>query len=152
MIIRKDCNIFDGGAEGIIHQANCFNTMGSGIARQIREKYPEAYEADCKTVAGDYKKLGTFSWVQTNDKKFYIYNCYSQYRYGTDTRHTNYEAIYNGLSIIKQHSIQHGLKTISLPHSMGCVLGGGSWHVVSAIIEDIFDDHSIDLYICRYTP
>ncbi len=70
MIIHKDCNIFDGGAQGIIHQANCQNTMGSGIAREIRARYPEAYEVDCKTIAGDYKKLGTFSSVRTNDDKF----------------------------------------------------------------------------------
>jgi two-component system phosphate regulon response regulator PhoB len=36
MIVRKDCNIFDGDAQGIIHQANCQNTMGSGIAKEIR--------------------------------------------------------------------------------------------------------------------
>lgn len=152
MIIRKDCNIFDGGAQGIIHQANCFNTMGSGIARQIREKYPEAYDADCATVSGDYKKLGTFSWIKTNDGKFHIYNCYSQYRYGRDTRHTNYEAIYTGLCSIEQHAKANGLTSLSLPHNMGCMLGGGSWHIVNAIIEDIFDGNSIDLYICRYTP
>lgn len=152
MIIRKDCNIFDGVADGIIHQANCFNTMGSGIARQIRERYPEAYNADCKTISGDYKKMGTFSWTKTNDQKFYIYNCYSQYKYGRDTRHTNYEAIYNGLSAIEQHASRNNLKSLSLPHNMGCVLGGGSWHVVNAIIEDIFENKSINLYICRYSP
>ncbi len=69
------------GFEGIIHQANCQNTMGSGIAREIRARYPEAYEVDCKTIAGDYKKLGTFSSVKTKDGKFVIYNCYSQESY-----------------------------------------------------------------------
>jgi O-acetyl-ADP-ribose deacetylase (regulator of RNase III) len=151
MIIRKDCNIFDGVADGIIHQTNCFNTMNSGIARQIRERYPEAYNADCKTISGDYKKMGKFSWTKTNDQKFYIYNCYSQYKYGRDTRHTNYEAIYNGLSAIEQHASRNNLRSLSLPHNMGCVLGGGSWHVVNAIIEDIFENKSINLYICRYS-
>jgi O-acetyl-ADP-ribose deacetylase (regulator of RNase III) len=37
----------------IIHQANCHCTMGSGIAKFIRERFPKAYEADCKTVKGD---------------------------------------------------------------------------------------------------
>lgn len=152
MIFRKDCNIFDGNAQGIIHQSNCFNTMGSGIARQIRERYPEAYEADCKTKSGDYSKLGTFSWVKTNDGKFLIYNCYSQFRYGREQRHTNYEAVYNGLSQIEQHASQNGLTSLSLPHKMGCMLGGGSWHIVNAIIEEIFLENNIDLYICRYEP
>jgi len=152
MIIHKDCNIFDGGAQGIIHQANCQNTMGSGIAREIRARYPEAYEVDCKTIAGDYKKLGTFSSVKTNDGKFVIYNCYSQYRYGREQRHTNYEAVYTGLSSIEQNAIKFGLTTLSLPYNMGCMLGGGSWRIVSAIIDEVFKDSPIDLYICRYTP
>ncbi len=152
MIIHKDCNIFDGGAQGIIHQANCQNTMGSGIAREIRARYPEAYEVDCKTIAGDYKKLGTFSSVKTNDGKFVIYNCYSQYRYGREQRHTNYEAVYTGLSSIEQNARELGLTTLSLPYNMGCNLGGGNFHIVSAIIEVIFKDSPIDLCICRYTP
>ena len=152
MIINKDCNIFDGGAQGIIHQANCQNTMGSGIAKEIRARYPEAYEVDCKTIAGDYKKLGTFSSVKTNDGKFVIYNCYSQYRYGREKRHTNYEAVYTGLSSIEQNARELGLTTLSLPYNMGCNLGGGNFHIVNAIIEVIFKDSPIDLYICRYTP
>lgn len=152
MIINKDCNIFDGGAQGIIHQANCQNTMGSGIAREIRARYPEAYEVDCLTIAGDYKKLGTFSSVKTNDGKFVIYNCYSQYRYGREKRHTNYEAVYTGLSSIEQNARELGLTTLSLPYNMGCMLGGGSWRIVSVIIDEVFKDSPIDLYICRYTP
>jgi O-acetyl-ADP-ribose deacetylase (regulator of RNase III) len=152
MITNIDINIFDGGAQGIIHQANCQNTMGSGIAKQIRARYPEAYEVDCKTIAGDYKKLGTFSSVKTNDGKFVIYNCYSQYRYGREQRHTNYEAVYTGLSSIKQHAIKNQLNVLSLPHNMGCMLGGGSWKIVSSIIEEVFDNDDVKLYICRYNP
>ena len=151
MITNLDINIFECTAQGIIHQANCQNTMGSGIAKQIREKYPEAYEADCKTIAGDYKKLGTFSWVKAHDGK-YIYNCYSQFRYGREQRHTNYEAIYTGLTSIKEHASKNELTTLSLPHNMGCMLCGGSWNIVRAIIQDIFLDSDINLYICKYTP
>ena len=151
MITNIDINIFDCDAHGIIHQANCQNTMQSGIARQIREKYPEAYEADCKTVAGDIKKLGTFSWVKTHDDK-YVYNCYSQFRYGKEQRHTNYEAIYTGLSSIKDHASSIELTSLSLPYNMGCALGGGSWNIVRAIIQDVFYDSDINLFICKYNP
>ena len=33
-----------------------------GIARTIRELYPEAYEADCQTKKGDRSKIGSFSY------------------------------------------------------------------------------------------
>ena len=151
MIIRQNISIFDCDAHAIIHQANCQNTMGSGIARQIRERYPEAYEADCQTTPGDIRKLGAFSWVKAKDGKF-IYNCYSQYRYGREKRHTNYEAVYTGLSSIEQNARELGLTTLSLPYNMGCMLGGGSWRIVSVIIYEVFKDSPIDLYICRYTP
>lgn len=152
MIHHLNVSIFDCPAQAIIHQANCQNTMGSGIAWFIRQKYPEAYEADCKTTAGDYNKLGTFSWTKTYDGK-YVYNCYSQFRYGRDNRHTNYEAIYLGLCGIVGHAKYLGLKSVSLPHGMGCVQAGGSWRIVSAIIEDIFtENNDVDLYICKYTP
>lgn len=45
-----------GSVQAIAHQANCFNTMGSGVALAIKNAFPEAYEADCKTVKGDKKK------------------------------------------------------------------------------------------------
>jgi O-acetyl-ADP-ribose deacetylase (regulator of RNase III) len=151
MIINKDVNIFDLPTQAIIHQANCQTTMGSGIAKQIREKYPEAFEADCRTTRGDITKLGSFSWVKARDGK-YIYNCYSQFRYGRDQRHTDYEAVYTGLSRIAEHATSMNLTSLALPYKMGCALGGGSWRVVSAIIEDIFESNPIELYICRYEP
>ena len=47
----------------IIHGCNCFCTMGAGIARSIKECFPEAYEADCKTKRGKLSKLGSLSFA-----------------------------------------------------------------------------------------
>ena len=30
----------------IVHGCNCFETMGSGIAREIHDRYPAAFDAD----------------------------------------------------------------------------------------------------------
>jgi len=35
---------------------------------------------------------------------------------------------------------------------MGCVQAGGNFHIVNAMIEVIFENSTIDLHICRYTP
>ena len=39
-------NSFEKDFNVILHGCNCFSTMGAGIAKQIAEKYPEAYRAD----------------------------------------------------------------------------------------------------------
>ena len=61
----------------IVHGCNCFNTMNAGLARQIREQYPQAYAVDRATTDGDLNKLGTYSSVDTG--KFTIVNAYTQY-------------------------------------------------------------------------
>jgi O-acetyl-ADP-ribose deacetylase (regulator of RNase III) len=61
----------------IVHGCNCFHTMGSGIAREIRLRYPAAYEVDVKqTQFGDRSKIGTFTLMP--GKLFSIVNAYTQ--------------------------------------------------------------------------
>ena len=151
MIRIFDIDIFKQKSDAIIHQCNCFGVMGGGIAKLIRDKYPEAAAADKQTKCGDKAKMGHYSCVKANDGK-YIYNLYSQFRYGVEKRHTDYEAFHNGLNGIHTHMKNLELKTASIPYNIGCGLGGGSWKVINAIIEDIFDDSNIQLYICRYNP
>jgi len=144
-------NLLEADVEGFAHQANCFCTMGSGIAYYIKEKYPELYEADRKTNRGDPAKLGTFSWAKLHDGKI-GFNVYSQYEFGSAKRHTSYDAICDGLEGVKTHAKEIGLTSLGLPYNMGCVRGGGDWNIVSAIIDAIFLNDSIKLYICRYEP
>lgn len=144
-------NLLDYPLDGFIHQCNCFHTMGGGIALRIKQKYPEALKADLRHGRrGDITRLGKFSVVKAHDDK-YIYNMYGQYNFGMEKRQTNYEAVYNGLMGIARHAITANVMRLGLPKNMGCRLGGGSWNVVRAIIEDIFDkDCGIKLYICNY--
>ena len=69
----RDGNLITLAKEGhfniITHGCNCFCTMGSGIAPQIAEAFPEAYDADQKTVKGDIRKLGGFSEADCFDER-----------------------------------------------------------------------------------
>lgn len=82
MLNRVKGNLIDLAEKGefniIVQGCNCFETMGSGIAREIKERYPEAYEADITySHAGDYDKLGCYSVML--GKQFNIINAYTQY-------------------------------------------------------------------------
>jgi len=148
MITEIDANLLEYPLDGIIHQANCFHVMGGGIALRIKNKFPEAYKADLTTVCGDEKKMGTFS-LAVLPSNYHIYNMYSQFSI-TKYRNTMYDAVHDGLAKIELHARENNLKKLGLPKNMGSVLGGGDWRIVRAIIEVIFADSPIELYICNY--
>jgi len=67
--------------EVIIHQCNCFNCMGAGIAKSITKKWPEVQDADDRTKRGDVDKLGTYTAAVVNeqtDSQKTVINLYSQ--------------------------------------------------------------------------
>ena len=130
----------------IAHGCNCFNTMGSGIARAIKARYPLAYEADCKTTSGDSSKLGTFTMCAYPDRR--VFNLYTQYKFGTDKMHLNYEALVQApvslRDTLDEHDPRHQ-ETVGLPR-IGCGLAGGDWEIVEELISDVFPNRTIHIY------
>jgi hypothetical protein len=63
----------------IVHGCNCFHTMGSGIAKSIKETWPEAYLADLRSRHGDARKLGSFTVHKA--ATVLVVNFYTQYEY-----------------------------------------------------------------------
>ena len=150
MIEEVNADLLEFSLDGFIHSCNCFCTMGAGIALQIKNKYPEMYKADVAYgKRGDITRLGKFSWVKCHDGKI-GYNLYGQYNFGTWKRQTNYDAVTLGLTAINEHAISIGVKRIGLPKNMGCMLGGGSWPVIRALIDEVFTESPLDVYICNY--
>lgn len=147
-----NADLLEFSLDGFIHQANCFHTFGAGIAKRIKEKYPELYKADmAHGRRGDINRLGSFSFTRCHDGKI-GYNLYGQFQFGTWTRQTNYEAIYKGLDKIKTHAEENVVTKLGLPNKMGCVLGGGDFRIIRVMIEVIFEKSPIELYICNYDP
>ena len=151
ILVNKQGDLLKEELDVIIHQANCFHTMGGGVALQIREKYPEAYEADCKTMRGDLNKLGSFSWAHTLDGKIVI-NMYSQFRYGREKRHTDYDAMEQALPrIIDFIQKEVGAKCkVGIPYKIGCQLGGGDFNIVEDIFIKHFNKTDLQLYIVEF--
>ena len=68
----------------VVQGCNCFNTMGGGIAKEIRERYPAVASVDMETVKGDYNKLGTWTECDAGHKnRFTVINAYTQYNMST---------------------------------------------------------------------
>jgi len=148
---QLDGNLLDMAENGdfdvIIHGCNCFNTMGAGIADQIRKRYPGAYLADCTTTKGNYEKLGNFtSYVQpmSNGNMFVIINAYTQFGFSSKKMNVDYRAIQSVMRTINK--IYAG-KRIGYP-MIGAGLAGGDWGIISKIIDiELTDvDHTLIVY------
>lgn len=160
----------DTSIDVICHQANLFHTFGGGIARIIREKFPEAYAADCATLHGDKTfvpetgdsrdvqsgrdKLGTYSKAKLADGRM-ILNCYSQTGMGATDRNTSYNDILIIFKAIEEKTRiwndanPGNEKVIGVPYKYGCGLAGGAWRIVLAIFEEVFKNSPVKLVIVR---
>lgn len=137
----------NGEFDVIVHGCNCQNNMGAGIADTIGDVFPRALLADQFTMLGDPDKMGTYSTAK--EKGVIIVNAYTQYNYGRDKMHTDYNAIRSVFKLIKKDFA--GLR-IGYP-LIGCGLGGGDWTIVSKIIDGELagEDHTLVKFNGTYT-
>lgn len=117
----------------IVHGCNCQNVMGSGIAKELRARYPGVYQADCiatqqwKNPVG---KLGNFS-TYTSAMPFIVINAYTQLHYlprGVD--HFEYESFY---LILKKLESLGGVR-FGFPY-IGMGLAGGDKTRIITMLE-----------------
>jgi O-acetyl-ADP-ribose deacetylase (regulator of RNase III) len=119
----------------VVQGCNCFNTMGGGIAREIRERYPYVAEVDSNTIRGDYNKLGNYTKAVVNGKEehsFIIINAYTQFEMskGEDVfEYTAFELILQKLCRL------YGNYSIGLPY-IGMGLAGGDKEIILDMIAE----------------
>ena len=121
----------------IVHQVNCQGVMGTGIALQMRQKFPTVYER-YRTFKF---KLGQIQLIKIIDN-LYICNLAGQDRYGRDKRYTNYEALKAGFTKLNAWAKDKNLP-IFIPKFMGCSNAGGNWKTVSNIISSTLTNYTI---------
>jgi O-acetyl-ADP-ribose deacetylase (regulator of RNase III) len=135
MIRYIDGNLLDDSHEFDVigHGCNNFCTMGSGIAPQIKAKFPEAYEVDCATIKGDRNKLGTIT--HTVNTTPIVVNIYSQHGYN-GRAHGEIDLDYNALRLgLRAMKKKFSGKTFGL-NRLGSGLAGGDWTIIEKIIEE----------------
>lgn len=115
----------------IVQGCNCFCVMGSGIAAQIAQQFPDAVLADNETVRGDAGKLGTYTIGMGG--RLVIINAYTQF--GTSK---NGEDVfeYNAFQrILDKLAHRFGTWRIGFP-MIGMGLAGGDKTRILAMLED----------------
>jgi O-acetyl-ADP-ribose deacetylase (regulator of RNase III) len=150
-IIKGD--ITEADEEFIIHQVNCMNAMGSGVAKALFTKWADVkhiYHRDCehnKLVGKSQDNLLGFIGivpVSTLNGNKYVINAYSQLTYGNDgVQHTDYDAVAKCFILSRNMMDVMEVPKIAIPFGYGCGLGGGDWDIVYGIIKDIFGSKAV---------
>ena len=116
----------------IVHGCNCFNIMGAGVAKQIKEQFTDAYLADKETLPGDRNKLGCYTIGMAG--RLVIINAYTQYH--TASNHGEDVFEYNSFqTILDKLAARFGKYRIGLP-MIGMGLAGGDPGRIIPMIEE----------------
>lgn len=160
MIYWKKGNLLESDCDYICQQVNCMGKMNSGIAKQIREKWPIVYQnymAKCnfshpsgyirpELLLGDIQIVGLWENFYETDFHQSVINMFAQQHYGYDKRrYTSYDAFWNCLNLIKQSVTTD--KKIGFPYNIGCGLGGANWNVILTMIDTVLADYTVEIYV-----
>lgn len=149
MIDIVEGNLLDAKEDIIVHQVNCMGVMGSGIAKQIKEKWFKVftdYKRFTLGLEGDNRLLGRVQFVETEEGGKVVANLFGQLSYGNmKMRYTSYDALAEGLSFIATNARNYK-KSVAFPVGMSSDRGGADWEIVLKMIEVYFKDIDVTLY------
>lgn len=138
---------------GIIgHQVNARGVMGSGVAKQIKDKYPVVFDrykefVDEHVYSEDLRHtlLGEIQGIPVHSG-LYVINMFGQLNYGNDGKqYTNTEALFNCFQKIRKIAEENDLP-VALPYYIGCYRGGADWKVVEDYLITAFNGYEATLY------
>lgn len=149
MIEYRKGNLLDVTSGVIAHGVNCQGVMGSGVAKAIREKYPNVYNSYtkyCKPYTSEDSSvlLGNVQFCKVSSD-LEVVNCFTQDFYGTNKRHVNYEAVAECFASLNKRSKLYG--QLNIP-KIGAGLGGGDWNVIESIIKS---EYKADVIVWELT-
>ena len=130
----------------IAHGCNAQGVMGAGVAKIIKNKFPQAFNR-YKEECDEYKRYKRTEWILGNViLEGTIANCITQEFYGIDTdRYVSYDAIDTCMLKLRTLIFYKLIPYIAMP-KIGAGLGGGNWEVIEAIINHRMKDVDVRVY------
>lgn len=137
----------------IVHGCNAQGVMGSGIAKQVKEKWPECF-ITYRDQLRHAKEAGTnplglvFAWPTPDPNGPMIANAITQDGFGKDgKRYVSYSAIQAAFKTIAMaaSATPHGID-VHYP-LIGAGLGGGDWSIISDIISNTLDRAGVEHFL-----
>lgn len=142
----REGDLFKTDIRHIVHGCNAQGVMGKGVAKLVRELYPQAYEEyRNRWLRNSALIVGSVQFVDCGEKT--IINAITQKNfakaYNDPTRYVSYDAMAECM-----HAINMTIpgQQLAMPR-IGAQLGGGKWEIVASIIESELTDVSPVVYV-----
>jgi O-acetyl-ADP-ribose deacetylase (regulator of RNase III) len=150
-MIYTEGNLLDAPHRMIVHGCNSQGVMGSGVARAIRDKWPEVYQQYRQRYQLAGLQLGDVVLAYTDDGKI-VANCITQDFYGKDGKHyVNYDAVAVCMNKLKEICERLKITEVAMP-LIGAGLGGGDWNILREIIQENLHPIEITVYHIGEVP
>lgn len=133
----------------LIHVCNDVGHMNSGIAKEVRERIPEAFNSYSELFKNNTNPIGVISYKNN------VVNMVCQHKYyGCDgvyehKKFINYGALSDCLSQVALICESNNINTVCLPYKMGANRAGGDWYVVLELVQ-YYLGSVVDLVICEW--
>ena len=141
-------NLFDSKANIICHQCNCQGVMGSGVAKEVKTRYPHVFQKYRQDYMNGKLQPGYVCFVRAKPYQE-IANMCGQNGFGYDGDvYTDYDALQQCLDTVREVALyEYDVKpVIAFPYLMSCYRGGGDWNIVYKMIENTFHDFDVEIW------
>jgi hypothetical protein len=134
------------------HVCNNINGFGSGVAYSISKRWSEVKQAYHDLYETDGLKLGTCQYVPIEGQNLIIINMIAQMGLisKSNPHPLQYSALENCMKLIKisiekERLIKDNVEIHTV--KFGSLRSGGSWDRIEAMINDIWRDISVTIYV-----
>ena len=166
MIKFCEGDLLKSGCDIICHQVNEYGVMGAVIAKQIKEKYPKAFEDYVKAIKEKTSKGENLPLIALSKQPdgVIVANMFTQRRGETDLELLRNAVVFLGMQIIdlfitklkfndKNGAFFDRPFRVGIPYKYGCGIAKGDWESVLKVWEDVFGEMEyIDLEVWKYNP
>lgn len=124
----------------LVHGCNAQGVMGSGIAAQIRFRYPSVFEDYHGVYEKEGLKVGDVVFTEIDPAMgFYVANAITQEYYGGDgKKYVSYRGVYEAFKKIFVEARDRGID-VHYPQ-VGAGLAGGDWATIQSCIDAAFNE------------
>ena len=137
-------SINPGEGIALVNPVNLKGVIDAGLAKVFKEKFPnnfKKYQWACKEA--DWFKNGSGNSLFVRENGYIIVNFPTKIDWKEPS---SYTFIHNSLRKLRDSYSKWGIKTIAMP-KVGCGLGGLDWNKVKPLIEKVFDQEEVKLFI-----